>query len=58
MMLDPTVNQTLVKLWYGNYMDWWDRPLPQGFDENTTVIINLQLHKPGKKQQKLIDENI
>lgn len=56
LMISPHVNSSLVKLWFANYMDWWDRPLPQEFDENSSVSITVVQHIPKKKQQKLIDE--
>lgn len=55
-MIRPNINSSLVKLWFANYMNWWDRPLPEEFDENSSVSITVVQHVPGKKQQKLIDE--
>lgn len=55
-MLMKECQQSLVKLWFANYMKWYDKPMPTESNENATVIINISLHKPKKKQQKLIDK--
>lgn len=57
LMLDKDNQPTLIKLWYANYMDWYDRPIDVKQDSNTTVIINVLLHQPKKKQQKLINKH-
>lgn len=55
-MTNKTANSMPIKLFYGNYMDWWSSPLPSEDVENTTVIIKVIPLKMNKMEQKAYDE--
>lgn len=52
LIFDPKTSATAIKLWYGNYMNWWSTPIPEEFEENTSVTINVSVRKPTKKEKK------
>ena len=48
---DKNANPTALRLFYGNYMDWWTSPTPSEFQEGTNITINNYRRKPTKKEK-------